>query len=91
MRKRAEDVERTRQRIVDAAVDLHGTAGPASTGIAAVAERAGVTRPTRRRHPNRPSTGASRTGRRCSRRARALAVAAEAAPPRGVGRDREPP
>ncbi|MFI7011341.1 TetR/AcrR family transcriptional regulator [Streptomyces sp. NPDC050145] len=50
MRKRAEDVDRTRQRIVEAAVHLHGTAGPGSTSIAAIAERAGVTRMTVYRH-----------------------------------------
>ncbi|MFJ6793751.1 TetR/AcrR family transcriptional regulator [Streptomyces sp. NPDC091268] len=50
MRKRAEDVSRTRRRIVEAAVHLHGTAGPASTSIAAIAERAGVTRLTVYRH-----------------------------------------
>ncbi|WP_328761269.1 MULTISPECIES: TetR family transcriptional regulator [unclassified Streptomyces] len=50
MRKRAEDVGRTRQRIIEAAVHLHGTAGPASTSIAAIAERAGVTRLTVYRH-----------------------------------------
>ncbi|QNS09097.1 TetR/AcrR family transcriptional regulator [Streptomyces xanthii] len=50
MRKRAEDVDRTRQRIVEAAVHLHGTAGPGATSIAAIAERAGVTRMTVYRH-----------------------------------------
>lgn len=50
MRKRAEDMGRTRQRIVEAAVHLHGTAGPAATSIAAIAERAGVTRLTVYRH-----------------------------------------
>jgi AcrR family transcriptional regulator len=50
MRKRAEDVERTRQRIVEAAVHLHGTAGPAATSVAAIAQRAGVTRLTVYRH-----------------------------------------
>lgn len=50
MSKRAEDVERTRRRIVEAAVQLHGTAGPAATSIAAIAERAGVTRLTVYRH-----------------------------------------
>ncbi|MFJ7586733.1 TetR/AcrR family transcriptional regulator [Streptomyces sp. NPDC097617] len=50
MRKRAEDVRRTRQRIIEAAVHLHGTAGPASTSIAAIADRAGVTRLTVYRH-----------------------------------------
>ena len=50
MRKRAEEVGRTRQRIVEAAVHLHGTAGTAATSIAAIAERAGVTRLTVYRH-----------------------------------------
>ncbi|MFF3213047.1 TetR/AcrR family transcriptional regulator [Streptomyces sp. NPDC002886] len=50
MRKRAEDVGRTRQRIVEAAVHLHGTAGPAWTTISAIAERSGVTRLTVYRH-----------------------------------------
>ncbi|MFE9560222.1 TetR/AcrR family transcriptional regulator [Streptomyces sp. NPDC006487] len=50
MRKRAEDVGRTRQRIIEAAVHLHGTAGPAWTTIAAIAERSGVTRLTVYRH-----------------------------------------
>ncbi|MFF5494259.1 TetR/AcrR family transcriptional regulator [Streptomyces aquilus] len=50
MRKRAEDVERTRRRIVEAAVHLHGTAGPARTSISAIAEHAGVTRLTVYRH-----------------------------------------
>ena len=36
----------TRQRIVEATVDLHTTVGPANTSIAAIAERAGVQRHT---------------------------------------------
>src|SRR5215472_17282594 len=50
MRARAEQVARTRQRIVDAAVELHGTVGPAATTIAAIADQAGVTRLTVYRH-----------------------------------------
>jgi AcrR family transcriptional regulator len=50
LRARAEAMERTRQRIADAAVDLHGTIGPAATTMSAVAERAGVTRATLYRH-----------------------------------------
>jgi AcrR family transcriptional regulator len=50
MRKRAEHVDRTRQRIVEAAVHLHGTVGPAATTIAGIAEQAGVTRLTVYRH-----------------------------------------
>lgn len=50
MTRRAELVGQTRQRIVDAAVHLHGTVGPAATSITAIAERAGVTRLTVYRH-----------------------------------------
>lgn len=50
MRKRREDVEETRQRIVDAAVELHGSVGPAQTTLSAIAERAGVQRSTLYRH-----------------------------------------
>lgn len=50
MRKRAEQVDQTRQRIVRAAVRLHGTVGPAATTIAGIAEQAGVTRLTVYRH-----------------------------------------
>ena len=48
--KRAEDESRTRERIVDAAEHLHSTLGPARTTVSAIAERAGVTRPTVYRH-----------------------------------------
>lgn len=48
--KRAEDEERTRARIVDAAEALHGSLGPSRTSISAVAEKAGVTRATVYRH-----------------------------------------
>ena len=50
MGKRAEQVEATRQRIVDATVDLHTTVGPANTTISAIAEQADVTRLTVYRH-----------------------------------------
>jgi AcrR family transcriptional regulator len=50
MDKRNESVAETRQRIVDAAVELHGTVGPANTTIAAIADAAGVTRLTVYRH-----------------------------------------
>lgn len=50
MRKRADDVAETRERIVAAAVRLHGTIGPAATTISALAEEAGVTRLTVYRH-----------------------------------------
>lgn len=50
MGKRAEQVEETRRRIVQATVDLHTTVGPANTTVSAIAERAGVTRLTVYRH-----------------------------------------
>ena len=46
LKKRAEQQAETRQRIVEAAVELHGTVGPALTTISMVAERAGVQRHT---------------------------------------------
>jgi len=44
--KRAESREQTRQRIVEAAAELHGTLGPARTSVAQIAQRAGVQRHT---------------------------------------------
>jgi len=44
--KRAEKQEDTRRRIVEAAVDLHCTIGPARTTVSQIAERAGVQRHT---------------------------------------------
>lgn len=49
-RKRADQQEETRQRIVQAAVELHELLGPARTSLSAVAERAGVQRNTLYRH-----------------------------------------
>lgn len=46
MGKRAEKLEETRQRIVEAAVDLHTIVGPAWTTVSQIAERAGVQRHT---------------------------------------------
>jgi AcrR family transcriptional regulator len=45
-RRRAKREDETRQRITEAAVELHGSVGPARTTISAVAERAGVQRAT---------------------------------------------
>ena len=50
LKKRAQDMEATRQRITEAAVELHGSVGPARTTVSAVAERAGVQRHTVYRH-----------------------------------------
>lgn len=44
--KRADNQAETRQRIVEAAVDLHGEIGPTATTISMIAERAGVQRHT---------------------------------------------
>jgi AcrR family transcriptional regulator len=46
LRRRAEQQAETRQRIVEAAVELHGSVGPAATTVSMVAERAGVQRHT---------------------------------------------
>jgi len=46
-------MDRTRAQITQAAIELHGSIGPAATTMSAVAERAGVTRATLYRHfPN---------------------------------------
>ena len=50
MQRRAELQERTRRRITESAVELHGTVGPAWTSISAVASHAGVRRSTVYRH-----------------------------------------
>ncbi len=50
LKKRAEQQEQTRQRIVEATVELHEALGPAKTTISAIAERAGVQRLTVYRH-----------------------------------------
>jgi AcrR family transcriptional regulator len=46
LRRRAEQQAETRQRIVEAAVDLHSEVGPAQTTISMLADRAGVQRHT---------------------------------------------
>lgn len=48
--RRAEQQEATRRRIVEAAIELHGTEGPDHTTMSAIAERAGVQRNTLYRH-----------------------------------------
>lgn len=49
-KRRAEQVEDTRRRIVEAAIELHQELGPAQTSVSAIAERAGVQRQTYYRH-----------------------------------------
>jgi AcrR family transcriptional regulator len=46
LKKRAEQQAETRQRIVDAAIELHTEIGPAKTTFSMVAEKAGVQRHT---------------------------------------------
>lgn len=50
MQRRAESQQRTRLRITESAVELHGTLGPSRTSISAVAAHAGVRRSTLYRH-----------------------------------------
>jgi AcrR family transcriptional regulator len=50
LKKRAEDMAKTHLRITEAAIELHGTVGPARTTLSAVAKRAGVERRTLYRH-----------------------------------------
>jgi AcrR family transcriptional regulator len=50
LRKRAEEMADTHLRITEAAIELHGTVGPARTTLSAVAKRAGVERRTLYRH-----------------------------------------
>ena len=53
LQARADAMDRTRARITQAAIELHGSIGPAATTMSAVAERAGITRATLYRHfPN---------------------------------------
>ena len=63
LKKRAERQEETRRRIVEAAVDLHGTIGPVRTSVSAIAERAGVQRHTYYRYfPDDRSLGLACSG-----------------------------
>jgi AcrR family transcriptional regulator len=50
MKVRAERLERTRQRITESAMELHGTLGPSRTSLSSVAKHAGVRRSTLYRH-----------------------------------------
>lgn len=50
MTRRADAVDATRQRIVEAAAHLHGTVGPAATTVSGIATAAEVTRLTVYRH-----------------------------------------
>jgi AcrR family transcriptional regulator len=49
-KRRAKQEERTRLRLTESAVELHGSLGPAKTSMKAIAEHAGVRRSTLYRH-----------------------------------------
>ena len=50
MKQRAAEMAETHVRITEAAIELHGTVGPARTTLSAVAKQAGVERRTLYRH-----------------------------------------
>lgn len=50
LKRRAAHMAETRARIVEAAIELHQTIGPARTSVSAIAEKAGVQRQTYYRH-----------------------------------------
>jgi len=50
LKRRAQQQRDTRRRIVEATIELHSKFGPMRTSILAIAERAGVERPTVYRH-----------------------------------------
>lgn len=63
-KRRAEQQEETRAKIVEATMALHEQLGPRATTISAIAERAGVQRLTVYRHfPNESAVFAACTGR----------------------------
>jgi AcrR family transcriptional regulator len=63
MKRRAKRQEETRQRIVEATIELHQSVGMARTTISAVAEKAGVQRLTVYRHfPNERALFSACTG-----------------------------
>lgn len=56
LKQRADRQKETRQRIIDAAIELHQSRGPAATTISEIAQRAGVGRVTVYRHfPDEPA------------------------------------
>lgn len=80
LRKRAEKLDQTRRRILDATIELHRTHGPAATRITEIARRAGVQRVTVYGHfPDEPALLAA-----CSAHWRALHPAPDPAPWRAV-------
>ena len=69
LKRRAERKEETRRRIVEAAIDLHATVGPARSTVSAIAERAGVQRHTFYAHfPDERALGYACSGLHLERR-----------------------
>jgi AcrR family transcriptional regulator len=63
LKRRAERQDQTRQRIIDAAIELHQTLGPAATTISDIAARAEVGRVTVYRHfPDEPTLARACSG-----------------------------
>ncbi len=63
LKRRAERQEETRRRIVEAAIDLHRTIGPARTTVSDIARVAGVQRHTYYKHfPDETSLGLACSG-----------------------------
>ena len=63
LKRRAERQCQTRQRIIEAAIELHQTIGPAATTVSEIAERAEVGRVTVYRHfPDEPSLARACSG-----------------------------
>jgi AcrR family transcriptional regulator len=63
LKKRAEQQAETRRRIVEAAIELHSTLGPAATTFSMIAEKAGVQRHTLYAHcPDGISVGMACSG-----------------------------
>jgi AcrR family transcriptional regulator len=80
LKRRAESQAETRRRIVEAAVELHSTVGPAQTTVSMIAERAGVQRHTFYAHfPDERSMLMA-----CSAHSLALDPMPEAAPWRAI-------
>ena len=63
LKRRAERQDQTRQRIIEAAIELHQTIGPAATTVSEIAERAQVGRVTVYRHfPDEPTLARACSG-----------------------------
>ena len=63
LKRRAERQDQTRQRIIEAAIELHQTIGPAATTVSEIAERAEVGRVTVYRHfPDEPTLARACSG-----------------------------